>query len=242
MDNQSEPPYTLISSAVTLDGFISDGTGKQLMVSDAADLDRVDALRATCDAILVGATTVREDDPRLTIRDPQRVERRLSQGLSASPVKVTLTNSGRLHPTGRFFSTSGSEKIVYCSTTHADRLRRDLRSVATVIPVGRKVEVSQVRQDLGARGVRRLMIEGGATVNTQFLAADLVDELQLAVAPSFAGAAHGMRFVAPAAFPWTCTRRAALAEVQRVGDMAVLTYALSTRFEPDSGQVGQVAM
>ena len=74
------------------------------------------------------------------------------------------------------------------------------------------------------------MVEGGGTVNTQFLMADLVDQLDLVVAPFFVGDPLARRFVGEGAFPWTAQRRATLAEVQPIGDVVLLRYALSARF------------
>ena len=73
------------------------------------------------------------------------------------------------------------------------------------------------------------MVEGGGTVHTQFLTADLVDELQLVVAPVFVGDARAPRFVDDGPFPFTASHRARLAEVRRVGDAALLRYALTDR-------------
>jgi len=72
-------------------------------------------------------------------------------------------------------------------------------------------------EDLHARGVRRLMVEGGGAVHTQFLAEDVVDELQLVVAPFFVGAPGARRFVGEAHFPWHPGRRARLAETRQLG-------------------------
>jgi 5-amino-6-(5-phosphoribosylamino)uracil reductase len=81
--------------------------------------------------------------------------------------------------------------------------------------------------------VERLMVEGGGTVHTQFLTADLVDELQLVVAPVFVGDSQAPRFVRDGHFPWNPARRATLAEVRQIGDVVLLRYALSSRFEDD---------
>ena len=64
----AERPYTVLSWAMSLDGYLDDVSGQRLVLSNAADLDRVDAVRASCDAILVGAGTVRADNPRLVVR------------------------------------------------------------------------------------------------------------------------------------------------------------------------------
>jgi 5-amino-6-(5-phosphoribosylamino)uracil reductase len=87
-----------------------------------------------------------------------------------------------------------------------------------------------VASDLHARGVRRLMVEGGGTVLTQFLTDGLADELQLAVAPFFVGDSAARRLVDDGRFPWHPGRRGSLAEVRRLGDVVLLRYALSTRF------------
>jgi 5-amino-6-(5-phosphoribosylamino)uracil reductase len=84
--------------------------------------------------------------------------------------------------------------------------------------------------DLAARGVERLMVEGGGTVHTQFLTDDLADELQLAVAPVFVGDSDAPRFVRDGSFPWNPARRARLAEVRQIGDVVLMRYALSARF------------
>src|SRR6266536_1240930 len=76
-----------------------------------------------------------------------------------------------------------------------------------------------VLADLVARGLRRLMVEGGGSVHRQFLAAGLADELGLAVAPFFVGDAHAPRFVGDGPFPWDSRNRMTLAEVRRIGDV-----------------------
>jgi hypothetical protein len=75
------------------------------------------------------------------------------------------------------------------------------------------------------------MVEGGGRLHTQFLVEDLVDELQLVVAPFFVGESSAPRFVQAGRFPWTATRRARLAETRRIEDVVLLRYALSDRFQ-----------
>src|SRR5438094_215277 len=80
---------------------------------------------------------------------------------------------------------------------------------------------------------KRLMLEGGGMVQTQFLTADLADELHLVVAPFFVGDSGARRFVSDGRFPWNPNRRATLAEVRRIDDVVLLRYALSARFRMD---------
>ena len=94
-------PYVLLSCAISADGYLDDASPHRLILSGPADLDRVDEVRAGCDAILVGAGTVRADDPRLLVRDPRRRARRAARGLPEHPARVTLTATGDLDPGAR---------------------------------------------------------------------------------------------------------------------------------------------
>jgi 5-amino-6-(5-phosphoribosylamino)uracil reductase len=226
----ADRPYTLLSCCMSLDGYLDSSTVSRLSLSNDADFDRVDAVRAGCDAILVGASTIRNDDPRLLIKSTARREERLARGLTTSPVKVTVTRSGDLDVDAQFFVTGDADKLVYCPTSVAPEMRRRLGSRATIVGTGPDVDLHQVSEDLSARGVNRLMIEGGGKINTQFLIADLADELNLVVAPIFVGDPLAPRFVDGGVFPWSAQRRATLAEARQIGDVVLLRYALSPRF------------
>jgi 5-amino-6-(5-phosphoribosylamino)uracil reductase len=274
----SQRPYVLLSCAMSIDGYVDDASENRLLLSDNADLDRVDEVRAGCDAILVGATTIRRDNPRLLVRSRSRRADRVARGLAPSPVKVTLTRRGDLDPAARFFTadapatdpatdpatepatepatrTAGgtraraetaagaatatraragnaaqASRIVYVASAAADRTRERLGRVADVVDAGDPIDLSLVLGDLTSRGIGRLMVEGGGSVHTQFLAAGLADELQLAVAPFFVGDPAAPRFVTDGSFPWSSRHPAKLAEVSQLGDVVLLRYALSPRF------------
>jgi 5-amino-6-(5-phosphoribosylamino)uracil reductase len=228
----ADRPYTLLSCGMSIDGYLDSTDAVRLRLSNDADFDRVDAERARYDAILVGAATVRNDDPRLLVRSATRRGERVARGLSPSPVKVTLTRRGELAATAAFFTTGTSDKIVYCPAPAAEDTRARLGSAATVVGTGRgpDVEVAEIAEDLSARGINRLMVEGGGTVLTQFLTAGLVDELHLVVAPLFVGDSRAPRLVGDGCFPWNARRRATLAGVRQIGDVVLLRYALSDRF------------
>jgi 5-amino-6-(5-phosphoribosylamino)uracil reductase len=229
----ADRPYTLLSCSVSIDGYLDGATEKRLLLSNDADLDRVDAVRATCDAILVGAATVRKDNPRLLVRAQQRRDKRVASGLQPSPIKVTVTGRGQLDTCAKFFTAGDTEKLVYCASSAVAETRERLGSVATVVDGGEPVDMRRLSEDLYVRGVQRLMVEGGGMVHTQFLTADLADELQLVVAPFFVGDSGARRFVSDGRFPWHPERRAMLAEVRRIEDVVLLRYALSARFRLD---------
>ncbi len=215
---------------MSLDGYLDWSAPNRLLLSNEADFDRVDDVRAASDAILVGAATIRRDNPRLLVRDRERVARRRADGLPAGPLKVTLTASGRLDRDDAFFSRGEAEKLVYTTHRCAEATRTRLGRTATVVSAGASVDLAWVCSDLHARGVRRLMVEGGGSVLTQFLTGGLADELQLVVAPFFVGDSRAPRFVRDGQFPWSPERPATLVEARTIGEVVLMRYALSPRF------------
>jgi 5-amino-6-(5-phosphoribosylamino)uracil reductase len=230
-----ERPYILLSCGMSIDGYLDNAGGKRLLLSNDADFDRVDDVRASCDAIMVGAGTVRLDNPRLLVRSAERRSERVARGLPPTPLKVTVTGRGELDPSAAFFSAGDVDKLVYCASEAVDGTRGRLGDAATVVDAGDPVDLCRVLADLHERGVGRLMVEGGGRVHTQFLTAGLVDELHLVVAPFFVGDSRAPRFVGDGAFPWGPDRRARLAEVRQIGDVVLLRYGLSDRFDESAG-------
>lgn len=230
----AERPYTVLSCGMSLDGYIDDAADERLVLSNDEDLDRVDAERCAADAILVGAATVRRDNPRLLVRCPARRRARIAEGRAPSPAKVTITGSGCLDPGSCFFAEGEVDKLVYCRHEALPLARVRFGCLATVVDAGTAPDLRAVGEDLARRGVRRLLVEGGSSIHTQLLAADLADELQLVVAPMFVGDRRAPRFVREGTFPWNPGRRAELADVRRIGDVVLLRYALSARFAAHS--------
>ncbi len=208
----STRPYVLASAAVSLDGYLDDTSDRRLLLSNEEDFARVDDVRAGVDAILVGAGTIRTDNPRLLVRSGR-----------GNPAKVTITGSGDLDPSANFFTTGDVEKLVYAPAAAVPKVRERLGAVATVVDGGDPLDLRHVLADLAGRGIERLMVEGGGAVHTMFLTAGVVDELQLAIAPVFVGEAEAPRFVGPGRFP---PGRLQLTETRRIGDVVFMRYHL----------------
>jgi riboflavin biosynthesis pyrimidine reductase len=240
-----ERPYVLLSVAMSADGYIDDASGTRLVLSGEADLDRVDELRARSDAIMVGAQTIRTDNPSLRVRSAARQRERIERGLTEGPRKVTITCSGDLNRRARFFAAVppaplGEPPLVYAAPATAGALAAGLSAAAVVVPVptaaarpevppgNADLDLHWILADLAARGVGRLMVEGGARVLGEFLSAGLADELLLAVAPIFVADAAAPRLLAGS----PPDGRMTLAGVTRAGDMAVLRYL------PRTGEAG----
>ena len=224
LTNMLQRPYVLASIAMSLDGHIDDASDQRLVLSGPADLDRVDQVRAESDAILVGAETVRRDNPRLLVRSAERQRTRVAAGLPAQPTKVTLTRGGELDPASAFFS-GDARRLIYAGSAAVPRLTGpDAPAIdATVIDAGDLPELRWLLADLAKRGVGRLLVEGGSSVHTAFLTAGLVDELHVVLAPLFVGDPAAPRFVTGGALP---VGRLRPVEVRQLEDVVLVRYLL----------------
>lgn len=220
-------PRVLLSVAVSIDGHIDDRRPGGLALSNAEDLDRVDQVRADSDAILIGAGTLRADDPRITVKSERRLAERVAAGRPAQPTRVLVTASGDIDPTLRWFHTPG-RRIVYTTDRAEAGLRRAIGDLAEIVPigggVGTGVDLGRLLADLAARGVEVLMVEGGERVGTALLTDGLVDEIHLVVAPLLVGS--GPRFLGEAAYPWPSDTRMEVLETRAIGDVVLIRYRI----------------
>ncbi|TVZ80433.1 dihydrofolate reductase family protein [Streptomyces sp. BK340] len=214
-------PYVLLSAAVSLDGYLDDTGPDRLLLSSPADFDRVDEVRASVDAILIGAGTIRADNPRLLVNSPARRAARTADGRPEYPLKVTVTASGDLDPAAKFWHTGG-EKLVYTTDEGCERAARALGGTADVVSLGPGLDWRALLEHLhDVRGVRRLMVEGGGTVHTQLLQQGLADEVQLVLAPLFVGDPAAPRLFGPGAYQGGRLR---LTETRRIEDVVLMHY------------------
>ena len=216
-------PHVLLSAAVSLDGHLDDTGPERLLLSSPADFDRVDEVRASSDAILIGAGTIRADNPRLLVNSPERRAARVAAGKPEYPLKVTVSGSGELDPAANFWHTGG-EKVVYTTDKGAEQAREvGLGADVDIVALGPgPLDWRALLEHLyDVRGVRRLMVEGGGTVHTQLLQQGLADELQLVLAPLFVGAPDAPRLFGPGAYQGGRLR---LTETRRIEDVVLMRY------------------
>ncbi|MFI8888705.1 dihydrofolate reductase family protein [Streptomyces paradoxus] len=213
-------PYVLLSAAVSLDGYLDDTGPDRLLLSSPADFDRVDEVRAGVDAILIGAGTIRADNPRLLVNSEERRAARLAAGKPEYPLKVTVSGSGDLDPDARFWHTGG-EKLLYTTDRGAEHAR-SLGLATDVVPLGADLDWRRLLTHLhDVRGVGRLMVEGGGLIHTQLLTQGLADELQLVLAPLFVGAPGAPRLFGPGGYQGGRLR---LLESRRIEDVVLMRY------------------
>ncbi|GGY54553.1 hypothetical protein GCM10010363_39740 [Streptomyces omiyaensis] len=220
-------PYVLLSAAVSLDGHLDTRPGEErLLLSNEEDFDRVDSVRAGVDAILVGAGTLRADNPRLLVDSAERRAARVAAGRPEHPLKVTVTGTGALDPAWRFWHHGGEKLVLAVGEEAAATARARLGGLAAVETVPAGAVWPSALDVLGdAHGIGRLMVEGGGTIHTQLLEAGLADELHLVVAPLLVGQADAVRMLGAADYPGGPSARLRLLEVRRIGDVVLLRYA-----------------
>lgn len=167
-----------LSFATTADGYLDDNSPERLMISTPGDWEAVMRLRAAHDAILVGAETLRRDNPALLLRDPAIRELRRARGVRPDLAKVTVTRSGGLSPTMRFFTEGDADRYVFSQTEIPE-----LKDIAEVISTDGSITAGYIITELEKRGVESLLVEGGARILGMFLAEGMADEVRRAVNP-----------------------------------------------------------
>ncbi len=209
--NSMDRPYVFINVAATADGKIDTFERRGAAISSARDKERVDELRASADAIMVGGRTLHDEDPKLTVKSEALRNERMRRGLSANPAKVGIASRLELKPDSVFLN-FGSAKILLFTTQKTDPEQIDLlRSHGAEVFVhdGEQVDLPDMMSTLKANGINRLMVEGGATLNFKLMELGLVDELSIFVAPLIFGGekapttAAGSGLVRSAAVPLT---------------------------------------
>ncbi|MFD4528392.1 RibD family protein [Streptomyces sp. NPDC058470] len=221
-------PYVLLSAAMSVDGYLDDANPERLRLSNADDFDRVDEVRAESDAILIGATTMRKDNPRLLVNSEARRAKRVADGKPAYPLKVTVTKSGDLDASLNFWH-HGGQKLVITVDSAVEKVRTTLDGLADVVSVGPEFDWELALDELGRRGVGQLMVEGGGTIHTQLMAANLADEVHLAIAPLLVGQPEAARFLGAASYPGGTTARMTVLEVRAIDDVVLIRYAPKER-------------
>jgi riboflavin-specific deaminase-like protein len=229
-------PRILINFAVSLDGKINPAPGSRkgpfVMSRGKEDFRRMRVIRAEADAILIGASNLRLDDPGLTL-SPEERERRRAAG-RPDPARIVVTKRGEgIRADAKIFDRSigGPAYVVHPSIMPADARAR-LSGVAELVEIGANAVpidalLAWMRDRLGATTV---VCEGGGVLVAELFAARAVDELYLTVVPRILGGVAAPTLVAGAGFDPDQIPDGKLASLDRVGDELYLRY----EFPPSS--------
>ncbi len=173
-----ERPFTFINSAMSADGKISTRERKQVRISGDVDFDRMDELRASSDAVMVGIGTVLADDPSLTVKSEARRAARKVDGREENPVRIVVDSKARTPIDADIFKKGEGTRVIAVSRSAPRERVKVLDEMAVVVVAGEnKVDLPELVVRLKEMGIDRLMIEGGAGLNWGMLSCGLVDEI-----------------------------------------------------------------
>jgi 2,5-diamino-6-(ribosylamino)-4(3H)-pyrimidinone 5'-phosphate reductase len=182
-------PFTFINIAMSADGKIDSVARQGSAISSPEDKRRVDELRAGADAVLVGGNTLNRENPKLTVKAADLRAKRVAAGQSENPVKVGIVTQATLKPDSDFLTAGPARKVIF-TTLKTDSAQVEMlkaQGVDVFIHNGARVDLAAALEALAMLGIKRLMVEGGATLNFELLRLGLVDELSAYVAPLLLG-------------------------------------------------------
>lgn len=185
---QPQRPYVSVNMAISLDGKISTRTREQITLGTRHDRHLMDVLRARADAVIVGAGTVRHDGFPVVVRDDDVRRRRTGRGRAAHPVNVVLSRGLDLPMSRPIFTRDGIRRIIYTTrAAPAVRIRRFEKIAEVVVLPTKSIPPRAVLKDLGARGMKRVLMEGGGELHFAFARAKVVDEIYVTITPRLIG-------------------------------------------------------
>lgn len=189
-------PYVILNAAMTLDGKIATKTGSS-EISGPEDLERVHEIRKNADGIMVGIGTVLADDPRLTVH-------KIPSSKSDNPIRVVVDNKARTPIDFRILNDDADTIIAVGSICDEKNPDSDEDAVSRAKAISQKADVfysSKTPVDLVefmdylySKGIKTLMLEGGATLNFSMIKDNLIDEVRICIAPMIAGGRDAKTF------------------------------------------------
>ena len=172
-------PITVGHLGQSLDGFIATHSGESRYVTGEENILHLHRMRALCDAVVVGAGTVAVDDPQLTTRHV----------IGPSPLRVVLDPTRRLAEHYKVFNDDSAVTLYVCakSLARAGETHVGRASIVALDEGPDGVDVGELLRELRARSCHRIFVEGGGVTVSMFLEANLLDRLQIAIAPLLIG-------------------------------------------------------
>lgn len=218
-------PYILLNYALSLDGKLSTEQRDPVRFTSRIDRGLMDEIRADADAVLIGAGTLRAEDPPVRIKTARRRDERRRLGKPPHPVSVILSRSMQLPRAGRYWEDDQVERVIATTEQAKDEQVLAFKDLAEVIRAGRtSVDLHEFCRMLADRGIGRLLVEGGGEVNMAFWEAGLLDEVYLTLCPVVIGGSTAPTAADGRGFTSDGLRKLRLVETRRVGQELFLRY------------------
>ncbi len=226
----------IINAAMTVDGKIDTFERKGSSISSTEDKRRVLELRASVDAVMVGGHTLLKESPKLTVKLPALVEKRLSEGKTPNPAKIGIVTVANLDPVGDFITAGPARKIIFTTTQTAPAQVNVLQNLGVEVYVlgEKRVDLEKAFQMLPTLGINTVMLEGGATLIAEVIRLGLADELQLYIAPKIFGGETAPTLVGGPGAVESAAKMLELVDIQKMdeGGGVLIRY----RFTKNVGQ------
>ncbi|PTQ83670.1 diaminohydroxyphosphoribosylaminopyrimidine deaminase [Trichococcus patagoniensis] len=178
----TKEPFVVMKAAMSLDGKIATRTGESQWITGPAAREQVHHLRSALSGIMVGVQTVITDDPQLTSRIPG----------GKNPVRIIVDSTLRIPLEANVLKNQDAAKTIIATTARADRNKVALLEeagieIVTVPDQSGQTDLKAFVKILGERGIDSILLEGGATLNFSALQANIVDKVQVYIAPKLIG-------------------------------------------------------
>ena len=180
-------PHVFLSAAISVDGKIATKTGDSNL-SSKIDKIRVHKLRSKVDAILIGQNTLRRDDPILSVRYAK----------GKNPIRIILDSRGKISSKSKIIKTCNKIPTILAVSKNISNknLQRLKKYPLEIIVTGEnKVNLKQLLKQLEKRKIKKLLLEGGGTVNWEFIKQGLFDEIIVTVTPFLIGGTKSISLV-----------------------------------------------
>jgi riboflavin-specific deaminase-like protein len=224
-------PFVAVTFAMTVDGKITTKNFSPVDFTSREDKMHLLRQRALGDAVVIGHSTLKHDNVRLGLPDPKMREARVARGQSPYPLRVIVSNAGRIEPGLNIFQTEISPIVIFSTIRMPVRYQKLLRAKATLhLSDAPAVDLRWMLQQLRSEyKVHSVACEGGATLFRALLEQDLVDQLNLTIAPCLFGGARAPTLTGLSKEFFPHSIRCSLTEMRTVGAECFLTYRIKHR-------------
>ncbi|MFC2028934.1 2,5-diamino-6-(ribosylamino)-4(3H)-pyrimidinone 5'-phosphate reductase [Chloroflexota bacterium] len=230
----SNLPVVTLNVAMSLDGKTDTFQRKGALISSDLDIDRVDRLRASNDAIMVGGRTILGDDPRLTIKTQSFRNERVAKGLAQNPIKIGIITNADLDSECRFLNFGPAQIIIFTTNrTRAEKIRELIKmGVKVYVQNSPRVDLIQAMEEIGYLGIKSILLEGGGTLNEEMIKSNLVNEIMVYIAPIVLGGASAPTFASSVGFVRDKAQNLKLMSIRQYEDDGlVLDYRIDNKRE-----------